>query len=160
MTNIRSFRLPDDRSAVLSFIDGALAFEHAFEPNRRLDRKVADDYLAELAKAVAEREGEIFVAEDAHGTSVGWGVVHLSEDDVYVVDGERGFAYISELYVVEEMRAQGIGRALIGACEDWARKRGINVMQIGVLPGNERAHTIYRRGGYSDYGIQMRKYLR
>ena len=160
MTNIRSFRPSDDRPAVLSFIDGALAFEHDFEPNRRLDRNAAEGYLAELLEAVAEREGTIFVAEDAQGTSVGWGVVHLSNDDVYVVDRERRFAYIAELYVVERMRAQGIGRALIAACEDWARKRGVHVIQIGVLPGNERAHAIYRVAGYSDYGIQLRKYLR
>lgn len=159
MTNIRPFQLPDDRTAALSFIDGALAFEHDFEPNRRLDRKSAEDYLAVLLKSVAEREGEIFVAEDVQGTSVGWVVVHLSEDDVYVAAGERCFAYIAELYVVERMRAQGIGRALIAACEDWARKRGVNVMQIGVLPGNKRAHAIYRMAGYSEYGIQLRKYL-
>jgi hypothetical protein len=33
-------------------------------------------------------------------------------------------------------------------------------MQIGVLPGNVRAHALYRREGYADYGIQLRKYLR
>ena len=160
MMNIRLFRLPDDRPEALTFIAGALAFEHEFEPNRRLDRTVANDYLEVLLKTVAEREGAIFVAEDAQRKPVGWGVVHLSEDDVYVVSGERRFAYIGELYVVERMRAQGFGRALIAACEDWASERGINVMQIGVLPGNERAHKIYGKGGYSDYGIQMRKYLR
>ena len=160
MTNIRPFRLPDDRPAALTFSGGALAFEHDIEPNRRQDRNAAEDYLAELLKTTAEREGTIFVADNAQGTPVGWGIVHLSQDDVYVVAGERPFAYIAELYVVERMRAQGIGRALIAACEDWARKRGVNVMQIGVLPGNKRAHAIYRLAGYSDYGIQLRKYLR
>ena len=160
MAKVRHFRFPDDRAAALSFIAGALAFEHDFEPNRRLDGDVAEAYLAVLLKAVAEREGQIFVAEDSQETPVGWGVVHLSDDDVYVVDAQRRFAYIAELYVVERMRAQGIGRALIAACEDWARERGIGVMQIGALPGNVRAHGIYRMAGYGDYGVQLRKYLR
>src|SRR5580765_5486723 len=45
------------------------------------------------------------------------------------------------------VRRSGAGRALIAACENLARSRNIAVMQIGVLPGNARAHGIYRRQG-------------
>lgn len=160
MTSIRDMRLADDKPALLSFIDGSQAFEHNVEPNRRLDRTVAEDYLAELLNAVTERGGKVFVAQDTAGAAVGWGVVYVSNEEIFVVERERRFAYISELFVVESLRGKGIGRALIASCEDWARAHGIGIIQLGVLAGNVRARTIYSLSGYSDYALQLRKYLR
>ena len=54
----------------------------------------------------------------------------------------------------------GAGRALIAACEDWAKDRGIGVIMIGVLDKNRRAHDVYNAAGYADYSVQLRKYLR
>jgi GNAT superfamily N-acetyltransferase len=159
MTTIRPARLPDDKPALLSFIDGLQAFEHAFEPNRRRDAAVAEDYFAKLAADLAARPGAIFVAEDK-GCAIGWAVVHETQDDIYVIETERRIAYIAELFVTERSRGKGTGRALIAACEDWAKGRGIPVMLIGVLPGNARAKAIYEAAGYGAYAIQLRKTLR
>jgi GNAT superfamily N-acetyltransferase len=157
--HIRECDLSRDRPAFLEFIMGSQAYEHAIEPNRRLDPAVADEYLAKMLSLLGERAGRIFVAADDADRAVGWGVVIEQDDDIFVIAKERRHAYIAELFVVEPLRGSGAGRALIAACEDWARARGLKVMQIGVLPGNLRAHDIYRRQGYADYGIQLRKYL-
>jgi ribosomal protein S18 acetylase RimI-like enzyme len=149
---------PSDRPHFFEFIMGSQRFESSFERNRRLDSPVADEYLALLEKDVAE-SGKIFVAEK-DGAPVGWGIVLEQDDDVYVVSEERRHAYISELFVVEAMRGAGIGRALIAACEHWARSRKLYVVQIGVLPGNQRAKAIYERAGYGPYALQLRKYLK
>jgi GNAT superfamily N-acetyltransferase len=155
--SIRDAR-PADRPYFLDFIMELQRFEGAFEPNRRLDSPVAEEYLVLLEKDVA-KDGKIFVAEH-DGTPVGWGIVHAREDDIYVLAEERRHAYISELFVNEAMRGSGVGRALIAACEDWARAQKLKVMQIGVLPGNVRAKAIYENAGYSDYAVQLRKYLK
>lgn len=157
---IREAELARDRTALLAFILGSQQFEHAFEPNRRLDPPVAEEYLAKILALLSERAGKIFVAADEADQAVGWGIVVEQEDDIFVVAEERRHAYIAELFVVEPLRGSGAGRALIAACEDWGGARGLTVMQIGVLPGNVRAHDIYHRQGYADYGIQLRKYLR
>ena len=157
---IREADLARDRTAFLAFIMGSQQYEHAFEPNRRLDPPVAEEHLARMLSLLGERAGRIFVAADDTDQAVGWGIVVEQEDDIYVVAEERRYAYIAELFVAEALRGSGAGRALIAACEDWTRARGLTVMQIGVLPGNVRAHDIYRRQGYADYGIQLRKYLR
>jgi GNAT superfamily N-acetyltransferase len=157
---IREADLARDRTAFLAFIMGSQHYEHAIEPNRRLDPAVAEEHLAKMLALLGERAGRIFVAADDADQAVGWGIVVEQEDDVFVVAEERRYAYIAELFVVEPLRGSGAGRALIAACENWARTRGLPVMQIGVLPGNVRAHNIYRRQGYADYGIQLRKYLR
>lgn len=157
---IRDAELTRDRPAFIEFIMGLQRYEHAFEPNRRLDPPVADKYLEQLLNDIAENNGKIFVAADPNGNAIGWAVVHEWDDDIYVVSEERRYAYISELYVNESVRGTGIGRALIAACEELARSRGIGVMQIGVLPANTRAHATYRQAGYANYAFQLRKYLR
>jgi ribosomal protein S18 acetylase RimI-like enzyme len=149
---------PTDRPHFLAFIMDLQRFESAFEPNRRLNSPVAKEYLALLEKDVAEG-GKIFVAEQ-DGAPVGWSIVLEQDDDIYVVAEERRHAYISELFVAEAVRGLGVGRALIAACEDWARTRKLNVVQIGVLPGNVRAKATYERAGYSHYALQLRKYLK
>ncbi|HTQ14497.1 MAG TPA: GNAT family N-acetyltransferase [Rhizomicrobium sp.] len=157
---IREAVWPRDEAAALGFIMGSQHFEHAIEPNRRLDAPVAGEHLKVLKGRVAENGGKFFVVEGEDGEAAGWGVVYLQDDDVFVVPTERRFAYVAELFVIEALRGQGAGRALIAACEDWGRSQGAGLMQIGVLPGNARAAGIYRRAGYSDYGLQLRKYLR
>ncbi len=157
--HLRDADLARDRAAMLDFILGLQRFEHGFEPNRRLDDAVAEDYLAPLLRTIAEKSGRIIIAEDAQGAPIGWGVVHADADDIYVIESERAFAYIAELFVVEAARGLGVGRALIGASEDWARAQGLRILKIGVLPGNARARAIYERAGFAPYALRLRRKL-
>jgi GNAT superfamily N-acetyltransferase len=158
--HIREADFARDRPAMLGFIMGSQAYEHTIEPNRRLDPPVANEHLARLAAHIGEHGGRIFIAEDETGAAAGWGVVGAYTGEVFIVPEERRYAYIFELFVVEAMRGKGIGRALIAACEDWAKGEGFPLVMIGVLSGNTGAARLYRKSGYSDYAIELRKYLR
>src|ERR1051326_7774583 len=85
---IREARLPDDEAACLSFIAGLQRYEHRFEPDRRIDPAVAEDYFDVLLKRVAEHQGRIFVAE-ANGKAIGWAVFVVEQNAIYVVEDER-----------------------------------------------------------------------
>ena len=154
---IRAVRLPDDEPAILSFIWGLQRFENAFEPNRRLDADFADEHWADVRRLVAER-GAMFIAENGGGP-VGWAFVVEEAGDLFVRESERRYGFIAELYVEASARGQGHGRALIAACEDWSRKRGMTVLIIGVLTGNGKAAAVYQRDGFAPYNLFMRKYL-
>jgi GNAT superfamily N-acetyltransferase len=156
---IRTAELPRERAVFAGFIMGLQHFEHAFEPNRRLDAAVAEDYLQPLLDKLAQTGGEIFVAEVASGAAAGWAVVQEAEDDIYVRAEERRFAYIAELFVVEAARGSGMGRALIAACMDWARSRGLGVIEIGVLAGNARARAVYESAGFAPHAMKLRQRL-
>jgi len=156
---IRAADLSRDKPALLSFIMGSQHFEYAIEPNRRLDEPVAAEHFDKLTAHLKEHGGAMFVAEDESGALLGWSVVGEIKGEAFVIPEERNFAYIFELFVAESTRGQGVGRALIVACEDWAKANNFKTIQIGVLARNTRAAKIYREAGYSDYAIELRKYL-
>ena len=155
---IRDFDPSTDRDAGVAFIDGLQRFEHTFEPDRRIDATVAAEYYAVLMERLAKKGGRAFVAE-VGGKAVGWGVLAVEEDFVYIEERLRIYGYIAELYVEESARGLGAGRALIAAREEEARRRGFARLKIGVLAGNRRAADIYARAGFSPYSAELEKEL-
>lgn len=155
---IRDIILPDDEAAAQSFIDGLQRYEHAFEPDRRIDDTVAAEYFAVLMERVAKNNGRVFMAEQ-HGDVIGWAVFVVERNALYIVEGERTHGYIAELFVSESARGQGVGRRLIAACESQARALGLRHIMIGVLSGNRRTAEVYARAGYAPYSSELRKYL-
>jgi len=156
---IREARLPDDRWAILQFIFDLQVHEHSFEPNRRIDAQVAEEHYAVLIPYVAAHNGKALVAEDEAGHVIGWAAFYEDGGDVFIRAEERRHGFLAELYVVEAARGAGVGRALIAACEDWARGRRLASLRIGLLARNAEALTVYERAGYTPYALQMRKYL-
>ena len=154
---IRAARLPEDEPAILSFIWGLQTFENAFEPNRRLDPDFATQHWADV-RAQADARGAMFIAEH-DDEPVGWAFVVEEPGDLFVTEKERRYGFVAELFVVDAARGQGHGRALIAACEEWVRARGMAVLIIGVLTGNDKAAAMYRRDGFAPYNLFMRKYL-
>jgi GNAT superfamily N-acetyltransferase len=155
---IRDIELPRDRDAAVSFIHGLQLHEHAFEKDRRVDDSVAGEYFDVLMERVTKNGGRMFIAEE-EGRAVGWAVFIVEEGYLYVVEAERTQGYIAELYLDESVRGRGAGRALIEACEDEARRRGLSHIKIGVLSGNRNAAEMYGRAGYAPYSAALRKYL-
>jgi len=57
-------------------------------------------------------------------------------------------AEIADLVVVPRYRGRGIGRELVEALLEEARRLGIPAVEIGVRPGNQRALALYQRLGF------------
>ena len=157
---VRAARLPEDKPAILGFFTGIQHFEKTIEADRRIDPDVAEDSYAAMIERVATKNGCVLIAENTSGEAIGWAVGLEDEQEIYIVAEERTHGYIAELYVVEDMRGRGVGRALIAACEEWAKGRALKVMMIGVLARNARAHAVYRSAGFHDYATLLKKYLR
>ena len=156
---IREARLPVDKPAILQFIFALQVHEHSFELNRRIDAQVAEEHYAVLIPHVAEHNGQVLIAEDEAGHIIGWAAFYEDGGDVFIHAEERRHGFLAELYVVETARGAGVGRALIAACEDWARGRGLTSLRIGLLARNADALKVYERSGYAPYTLQVRKYL-
>ncbi len=156
--HLRDFDQLTDTPAALAFIRGSQVYEQAFEPNRRLDPAVEGEYFAVLLDEVAKNEGRVIVAV-TEGRAIAWAVFVSLQDPLFVIPEQRRYGYIAELFVDEAARGGGVGRALIGACEDEARRRGLGHVKIGVLTANARAAEVYARAGYLPYQSELRKFL-
>lgn len=156
MISVRSAILPDDKRVLLDFIWGLQRYEAEFEADRRLDPAYGEEQFADLVKNL--ETGAVFIAED-EGRPVGWVMVYETEGRPYVIEEERRQAVICELYVDPALRGKGAGRALLAACEEWARGRGLTVIHIGHLADNARASDVYEKAGYTPYVLLRRKRL-
>jgi aminoglycoside 6'-N-acetyltransferase I len=105
---------------------------------------------ADLEKGMQEwrarEDGEVFVAQRDGGELGG-----------FVEVGTRAYAdgcdtspvgYIEAWFVDADLRRQGVGRALLAAAEEWARKRGLTEMASDALLANTLSHTAHRQSGY------------
>jgi GNAT superfamily N-acetyltransferase len=155
---IRDFDPARDKQAALAFIIGSQHYEHQFEPDRRLDPQVAEEFLPEILKRVAANRGRIFVAEE-DGVAIGWAVFTVEQNPLYVVEAERTHGTIAELFVTDISRSKGAGRALISACETEACRQSLRHIMIGVLTKSTRTAEIYAKAGYGAYASELRKYL-
>ena len=58
-------------------------------------------------------------------------------------------ALLDEMYVVPQLRGQGIGSAVLQHFVAEARRRGVDLIEINVDDGDVDAHRFYERHGFS-----------
>lgn len=73
--------------------------------------------------------------------------------------GTRGLD-LHHLFVAEAARGQGIGRALLAACEDLGRAMDCSYLIIGTHADNHEAHGFYERQGYRPIPNPARRFLK
>ena len=72
--------------------------------------------------------------------------------------GDR-HTHIFLLYVAPDHRRQGIGAALMGQAEAWARERGDRQIGLQVFESNQPALNLYRNLGFQTQSLWMVKTL-
>ena len=82
----------------------------------------AEEMRSEFADMIAKPDAAFFLAY-ADKTAVGFAQCQLRHD---YVEGTDSFpvGYLEGIYVAEEYRKHGIAKALLAACEDWAKAQG------------------------------------
>jgi GNAT superfamily N-acetyltransferase len=56
---------------------------------------------------------------------------------------------LKRMYVIPEVRGQGVGRELLRALEDAARRLGYTIARLDTGPRQPRAERMYREAGYA-----------
>jgi GNAT superfamily N-acetyltransferase len=129
-----------DREALFGLLE---AFATSFTPERPVFEAALDHLLADEAACLR-------VAEVA-GQVVGY---CLAFDHLALYANGR-VTWIEEIMVQADFRRQGIGRALMAACEDWARARGAKLIALAT----RRAAAFYTALGYAESAVYFRKLL-
>ncbi len=136
--------LISDQAELLAMARELLAFERTIRPSRRrslLPASLVDGWLRELR----EHEGRILIAR-LDGRPVGFVRCLLRDDELEEAPGEL---HVAELYVRDAARGAGVGRALLGAVEEVARRARVQRLTIDALVGNEGALRAYEELGFA-----------
>lgn len=135
---------------------------------RVLDREMAamqpDFYTAAprdpvfLASVIREAGGEVFLARLA-GEAVGFALVRetWTPEGSYILP--HRFADLYDLVVDPGARGQGVGRRLVQAVKQWAKGRGLEYVELGILSENAAAAELYDGEGFREASRTLRCFL-
>ncbi|HMK81769.1 MAG TPA: GNAT family N-acetyltransferase [Xanthobacteraceae bacterium] len=151
---IRDF-VASDREEVIALLLELQRYECQLVPDYAApDRAFGAWYLDRLMEELRQHQGVMIVAIRASalcGFCAGF-------EEESPEERSRCF-YIAELAVAEVARDRGVGTRLIAAIEEIARARGYRTVEVGVLADNQRVHRLYRRLGFRDHAVKLRKRL-
>jgi len=116
------------------------------------------DYQVNLGHPMSHWEGRL--AFDEHG------IIFFAEHEGDLI-GMTGIrqrespktkhgADIFSVYVRPEWRGFHIAEALVDMCVDWAKKRDVNILKLGVMTSNTSAVRCYERCRFKIYGTEPR----
>ena len=126
--------MASDNETIAEIVNRAYVVEEFFLAGKRTD--------PDRIRALMEK-GKFLLRENG-GRIVG---------SVYVeIRGERG--YFGLLAVEPEMQGRGLGRFLVGAAEDYARKNGCRAMDLTIVNLRTELPPFYRQLGYAEDGTE------
>jgi aminoglycoside 6'-N-acetyltransferase I len=91
------------------------------------------------------------VAEESSGALVGFAEVGL-RSHADGCDPSHAAGYLEGWYVAESHRKRGIGRKLLQAAEEWARRQGCVEMASDALLTNELSQRVHEALGFAEVG--------
>jgi len=118
------------------------------------DEQSVDDEQEARSLAETERsDNEVELVAVLGGRIVG-------SAGITAVGGRRKVVHRARfgISILKEYWGLGIGRALMEACIDCARRAGYTQLELEVVADNQRAVSLYRRAGFEEYGRNPRGY--
>ena len=136
----------DDRETVLRLLGGQF---------RELEIPLPEERLARAVAGVLEdaSRGALLLAR-LDGRPVG--VAYLSYQ--WTLEHGGKIAWLEELFVEPELRAEGLGRRLLQAACDHARRAGCAAIDLEVEAAHPRAANLYAREGFRS--LDRRRFVR
>lgn len=96
----------------------------------------------------------LMVVGDQDGRVVASGYCRIDPDKPFLKHGKK--AYFGFMYVMPELRGQGLNGRIIAPLKEWARGRGITECRLDVYSGNNDAMRAYEKMGFRPYSVEMR----
>ncbi len=134
----------DDAAGIAKLLQGIGWFE-AFSSREFKDSVTRVE--GRLRQCLADDSHSIYVAESPHREIAGYGSVHWLP--YLFMAGPEG--YVSELFVRDDARGQGVGRQLLRIIEVEARARGCQRLSLINLRNRESyQRQFYLKAGWSE----------
>ncbi len=101
-----------------------------------------------VRELIASSDAQVLVALEGEAV-VGYTLTMAKE---YPPVYERtAYAEVTDMAVSQGHRRQGIGTALLGRVRAWCRDRGLDRIELRMVPSNPMASAFWRKHGFRDY---------
>jgi putative acetyltransferase len=128
---------PADDAAVAAIIRSVMPEFGADGPGFAIH----DPEVDAMSAAYAAPRHRYFVVEQDGRVAGGGGIAPLSGADAAICE-------LRKMYFLPSLRGQGLGRALITTCLDYAREVGFRQCYLETLTGMDRAQQLYEAAGF------------
>ena len=108
----------------------------------------ADELAAEFEELLSRKEAACFLCR-ADEKNVGFAQCQLRHDYVEGTEGSP-VGYLEGVYVEPEYRMQGCARALLHACESWAREMGCREFASDCELTNQESLYFHLHAGFAE----------
>jgi GNAT superfamily N-acetyltransferase len=124
-----------DSKAFLHLLVSLADFEHLEPPSESAKRRVVKD--------VFEKERVELILAFLRKKAVGYALYYYTYSSFLA----RPTLYLEDIFVLEELRRTGVGRALFSRCASEALKHGCGRLELAVLTWNKNAIDFYEKLG-------------
>lgn len=139
---------PRDRDAIVDFLHALNLHEYPLRSDRDTTPEGAERHLSSLEEDIRHTRGFVLVGElddETVGFLIG---IEEIEPGHFVVEDQRPFGCITDIYVAEEARGNGVSRAMIDeACRRF-RAMGLKRALVTGLSANPNATGTYPALGF------------
>jgi GNAT superfamily N-acetyltransferase len=137
-----------DLAQLLIFEQGVIEAERPFDPTLKKQTVYYD-----IEKMIGSADIELLVA--ASGDKIiASGYARIETAKPYLMHTLH--AYLGFMYVLPELRGQGINQMIINELKQWAFTRNIKELRLDVYFQNTSAIRAYEKIGFSKHMIEMR----
>lgn len=102
----------------------------------------------ELAQLITKSDAVFFLAY-AQNAAIGFAQCQLRRDYVEGTDSSP-VGYLEGIYVAEDCRKQGVAKALLTACENWAKSKGCMEFASDCEIGNTQSLQFHLNVGFEE----------
>jgi ribosomal protein S18 acetylase RimI-like enzyme len=118
------------------------------------EKKVEADIAEQLSDGLRTPDTYLYAVEDDTGNAVGYLWWAKRPDQV-----GKPMAFVYDLWIHEDARGRGLGRAAMVALEDEVRRVGLDRIHLNVFGYNTPARRLYESLGYTEFSVHMGKSL-
>ena len=126
------------------------------EHNQAYYYKSCDILDANFIKHTIENKEAEFLVIEEEQKLIGFALIYIENTLPYECFVPRRYVNFADLFIEEDYRCQGLGRAIIKEVKTWAKKQKADYIELFVQEQNPKAYQLYLKEAFEPVHTVMR----